>query len=117
MAGANRTFKKVTFTHSGDAATLSQVVEMPESSGAGVFDIWQRRVSGTGEGYIEAIYGSFESSGENGYQIGGGYSSWSDSLNYVRWFGDDNQFPYLKIEADFEEDLGSTTVEVYIVCF
>lgn len=117
MAGANRVVRKVSFTHSGEAATLSKVIEMPESAGAGVFDIWHRRVLGSGEGYIESIYGSFESSGENGYQLGIAYTGWADNLTPVRWYGDDNQFPYLKIEADFDSDDGSTTVEVYITCF
>lgn len=116
MSGANRVFRKVTFTHSGEAATLSQVVEMPEGPN-GIYNMWQRRVAGTGDGYVENIYGSFESSGENGYQIGYSYTAWDDQLNVIRWWGEENQFPYLKIEADFEDNDGPTTVEVYITCF
>lgn len=113
----NRIYKKLTFTHSGDSETISQVVEMPEGGALGIFDIFARRVSGTGDGHIEYIYGSFEESGENGYQLGASYNNWTDELFSIRWNGDSNQFPYLKIDADFEEDEGSTTVEVYIVCF
>lgn len=119
MAG-NRGFKKLTFTHSGEATTLSQVVEMPEGGPIGEWNMFQRRVSGTGDGYIENIYGSFESSGENAYQLGYYYSNWEDQLTPVRWWGEENQFPYLRVEADFEdepEEGGSTTVEVYITCF
>lgn len=112
-----RIVKTIKFTHSGEEATLEQVVEMPEGGAAGIWDIWHRRVSGNGDGYIESIYGCFDSSGENGYQLGYGYSGWSDQLSYVRWNGDDNQFPYLKIEADFDENTEPTTIEVYIVSF
>lgn len=120
MAGANRVVRKLTFTHSGEAATLSQVVEMPEGGPLGEWNMFQRRVSGTGVGYIESIYGSFESSGDNAYQLGYSYQYWGDQLSYVRWSGEENQFPYLRVEADFEdeeEEGGSTTVEFYITCF
>lgn len=117
MAGANRFVKVVRFTHTGAPDTLSEVVEVPESF-SGRLSVFNRRVSGTGSGYIEAIYGSFESSGANGYQVGSGYSNWEDTLTQLR-NGDDNQFPYLRIEADFQDDEGgdSTTVEVYIIGF
>lgn len=113
----NRIVKTLKFTHFGEATTLEKVVKMPEGGAAGYFDIWHRRVAGTGEGYIESIYGCFEESGENGYQLGYSYNGWSDELSYVRWNGDDNQFPYLKIEADFEDNTDETTIEVYIVAF
>lgn len=116
MAG-KRIVKTLRFTHSGETDTLSQVVEIPEGGAAGNFDIWHRRISGNGEGYIEYIYGSFEQSGENGYQLGNSYDGWSDELTPVRWWGDDNQFPYLKIEAEFYENTEETTIEVYIVSF
>lgn len=115
MAG-KRIFKVVKFTHSGDSSNLEEVVEMPEGGAAGLFSVFVRRISGTGTGYIENIYGCFDAAGEHGLLIGNAYSNWSDDLVIVR-DGDSNRYPYLKFELDFDEDSDTTEVELYITAY
>lgn len=112
MAG-KRTFKTIKFTHSGDSETLSQVVEVPEGGAAGLNSVFMRRVSGTGDGHVEAIYGCFDAAGEHGLLIGTSYSAWTDDLSQIR-YNDNNMYPYLKFEVDFETDTDTTEVEFYI---
>lgn len=107
MAGKRAT-KSVIFTHSGASSEVSKIVEMPESGAMGYCSVFMRRISGTGDGHIEAISGGFDSAGSFTYAIGNAYNNWSDSLDIVR-DGDPNRFPYLKIELDFDDDFEEVT--------